>query len=424
MKANATLAVLRICALVFATSVITTAAHSQAPIYKFKNPTLISGTGGQAGAVYRFPNVYTSGTNYDALVTIQNKVGSISLQNIDRTADGYDEAFQPEYRVGASSNAYFDFLITFVLAGTNTPASQAMVDVSGLDIDGSLSGATSLKEFNRIDMGGGICTFNYLGSQLTLSQIGTAYDGSNFTGVLFGALVDTAAKEVMFSVSNVNVTSFTFRAGANNGTTGSSTRYASLYFKTFNYPDLAILSAKNLASFSGVADGDKAKLTWALTPDNTADKVVLEKSSTGGNFQPVAEFWINADGKTQNNFNYTDSKGTDAAYYRLKVIGKDGKMEYSNILVFRSQETTTNPMTVYPSLVQSAATVSLTSAGKENAVIIITDMSGRTVKQQNILLQKGTNSIQLSGFDQFRKGNYIVSVNTAQQKFARQIIVQ
>ncbi|MBL7740110.1 MAG: T9SS type A sorting domain-containing protein [Chitinophagaceae bacterium] len=425
MKANATQAALRICALLVVIVTITATAHAQAPIYRFRNPTLISGTGGQAGAIYRFPNVYSSGTNYDALVTIQNRVGNITLQNIDRTADGYDEAFQPEFRLASQKNGYFDFLIQFVLAGTNTPALQPKVDASGLDIDGSTSGGLAIKEYNRIDMGGGICTFNLLGSQLTLAQVGTAFDGANFTGILFGALVDTTAKEVMFSVSNVNVTSFTFRAGADNQTTGSSTRYASLYFKAFNYPNLAILSAKNLASFSGAADGDKTNLRWTLTQDNIADRVVLEKSNTGSNFQPVTEFWVNTDGDSRKEFTYTDIKGKDAAvYYRLKVTGKDGKMEYSNILLFRSQQTTTSQMAVYPSLVESATTVSLTSAEKENAVLMITDMSGRTVKQQNIQLQKGTNSVQLSGFDQFRKGNYIVSVNTAQQKYAKQIVVQ
>jgi hypothetical protein len=421
MKTNSTL----VSALFIVALFAALGAQSQAPIYRFRNPSLISGTGGQVNAVYRFPNVNTSGTNIDALVKIQNKVGNITLSNIDRTADGYDEAFQPEYKVGSLTNAYFEFLITFVLAGTNTPVSQPKVDVSGLDIDGANSGGLLLEEFNRIDMGGGLCTFNTLGSQLSISEIGTAYNGSNITGLLFGALVDTAAKEVMFSVTNTNVTSFTYRAGANSLLSGSNTRYASLYFKKFNYPQQSVLSVSNLSAFNGVSADGKAKLKWTLTAGNTANNVVLEKSNTGNSFDQIAEFWVNLNGNTQRDFNYADNKTAEkSVYYRLKITSTDGKVQYSNILHFQIQESDMSQLAVYPSLVQSTTTVNYHSTEKQNAVIFITDMSGRMIKQQNVLLEQGTNSILVSGFDQFRKGNYIVSVNTAQQKSAKQIIVQ
>lgn len=425
MKTNVLLTSLKSSALLAVIVFVTINARSQAPIYKFRNPSLISGVGGQVNAVYRFPNVNSSGT-IDALVKIQNKVGNITLQNIDRTADGYDEAFQPEYKIGASNNAYFEFLITFVLAGTNTASSQPLVDVSGLDIDGSTNGGLTLKEFNRVDMGsGGWCTFNTLNSQLSLSQIGSAFEGDNITGILFGALVDTAAKEVMFSVTNTNVTSITYRAGANSLLPGQSTRYASLYFKKFNYPQGSILSVSNLAAFSGTATDSKANLAWTLTPGNTANNIVLEKSNTGKDFQTVAEFWVNVDGSSERNFKYTDNRSASAqTYYRLKITGSDGRIQYSNILHFQSKEADMNSLSVYPSLIQSATTVNYQSSQKQSAVIFVADMSGRIVKQQDAMLEQGTNSIRISGFDQLQKGNYIISVHTMQDKLAKQIIVQ
>src|SRR5258705_4268567 len=286
MRTNCTLSILKSCSLFLVALIIDISAIAQAPIYRFKNPTLISGTGGQVNAVYRFPNVSTSGPNMDALVKIQNKVGNITLVNIDRTLDGYSEAFQPEYTLGGVTNAYFDFQITFVLTGTNTAASQPLVDVSALDIDGLDTFGYTIKEFNRVDMGGGVCSFNLLGSQLTVSYPGTAFDGNNFTGILFGALVDTLAKEVMFSVSNANVTSFIYRAGANSLLPAASSRYASLYFKKFNYPDNVILSARNLVSFSGVSVENKRNLKWALADGNDAASVQLEKSFNGTSFIP------------------------------------------------------------------------------------------------------------------------------------------
>lgn len=77
------------------------AISQQPPIYKFNNSVLQSGTANATGAVYRFANAITG---IDALVTVTGMSGGISLRNIDRTADGYTEAFQPEYRVSGNTN--------------------------------------------------------------------------------------------------------------------------------------------------------------------------------------------------------------------------------------------------------------------------------------------------------------------------------
>ena len=51
----------------------------KAPKFKFSNPTLVSGIGGQIGAKYLFKNVYN---NKDAYVTIENIVGAdIVIEN-------------------------------------------------------------------------------------------------------------------------------------------------------------------------------------------------------------------------------------------------------------------------------------------------------------------------------------------------------
>jgi hypothetical protein len=55
---------------------------------------------------------------------------------------------------------------------------------------------------------------------------------------------------------------------------------------------------------------------------------------------------------------------------------------------------------------------------------MVADMNGRMVKQLNVLLQQGTNNVALSGFDQFQKGQYIVSISTREQRSAAQVIVQ
>jgi hypothetical protein len=425
MKANSFFAAICKILLLAITWGCSPVVYAQAPIYKFKNPTLISGTGGAVNAVYRFPNVYTSGsTNIDALVKITGKSGTITLQNIDRNADGYDEAFQPEYKIGSNNTAWFEFQITFVSAGTSTAVTQALVDVSALDIDGSTSGSATLKEFNRVDMGGGVCTFNTLGSQLTLARIGTAFEGANFTGVLFGALVDTAAKEVMFSVRKANISSFTYRVGANNQT-GSSNRYASLYFKRFNYPEGAVLSASPLISFAGTREHDNVKLTWTVAEQSDVESITVEKSSDGKNFRDLAVFWANIDGSPIRSFDYTDaSTMTAISYYRLKIESANGKTLYSNLIRFEEASAAAVSFKVYPSIIHSQATVSFTSDVATSGTISIVDMSGRVLRVQSMSFRQGINNTTLTGLDQLTKGAYLVYVNASQYKVSRQVIIQ
>jgi hypothetical protein len=392
-------------------------AHSQsAPIYKFNSSTLDSGTALTVGAVYRFHNV---ASGVDALVKITSATAGITLRNIDRTIDGYDEAFQPEYRINGNVNAYIDFRISFVTAGTSTAVTLPNVNASGLDIDGSPSGGTSLKEFNRIDMGGGTYEFNTYNTEITVAQAGTAITGSNTTGNLFGALVDTSAKQVMFTVTKTNVSVMTYRVGSNNQTNTVSTRYASLYYKKFTYQHFP-LAISGLMSFDAVAENKKVKLSWELVADKYS-KVILERSNTASDFTQVYEAGSGSFTKS----GYTDADLQSAqVFYRLKAISLEGKTEYSSIISVKLNSTVSNDMKVFPSLIQSAATVAVDMKEKTLGLLLVTDLSGRVVKQQRLNLQAGSNSIAVDGFDNFASGNYIVALRTPAVMYTKKVVVQ
>lgn len=407
--------------VMFLLAAVANLSYSQtAPLYNFSSYSLDSGTALTTGAVYRFSNVYT---NVDAFVKVTGMSAGIILKDIDRTADGYQEAFQPEYRVSGSTNGYIDFRVTFVTHATSTVVSQPLVAATGLDIDGSTNGGTTLKEFNTIDMGNGVHEFNSFNSELIISQTGTAFTGANNTGVLYGALVDTSAKEVMYTVTSSNVTVLNYRVGANNQTTSTSTRYASLYFKKFTYQHFP-LAISNLVSFEGVIKNNKVNLHWELS-GNKYSRIELEKSYNAASFSSIGEYDLAIAEGNRQQFNYTDHAVTGkVVFYRLKSTTETGKTEYSNILSFRTGEDNAARLTVYPTVVRSAATVNINVPKRSNGLLQVTDLSGRTVKQQQLVLAEGTNNITISGFDSFLKGNYIVSVRTSDGLLSRQVIVQ
>ncbi|MBI5371992.1 MAG: hypothetical protein HZA79_08195 [Sphingobacteriales bacterium] len=391
------------------------AKAQQPPPLSFTTYTLDSGTANTTGAVYRFANV---AFGVDALVKITTISAGIQLKNIDRTADGYLEAFQPEYKINGSVNAYIDFRITFVTAGTSIPTVRPLLAATGLDIDGSPNEGSSLKEYNMIDMGGGSYEYNTYNSQLLLSQAGTAITGANATGVLFGALVDTTAKEVMYTVTSTAVSVMTYRVGSDNQNGSSSTRYASLYFKKFTYQHFP-LAISGLLSFNGVAVNNRVNLSWELAADKYS-RVILEKSNTAANFSPLYE--ENTGSLTRSGYTDAEVQGSQV-FYRLKAIGINGKTEYSSIISVKLNNGSSE-IKASPSLISSGTTIGIDMKEKAEAVLLVADYSGRIVKQQKLNLQAGSNNIALGGFENYAKGNYVVAVRTPARLYTTKVVVQ
>jgi hypothetical protein len=389
------------------------------PSYRFENSTLISGTDKQVGAIYRFPTVKTG---LDALVEIKTISSGVSLNKIDRTADGYSEAFQPEVKINGLTNGYIDFKITFVTANTNNPVVQTNVDASALDIDGQVNGAGILYEYNRIDMGGGHYDFNITSGQLVVSVVGTAYTAMNITGVLFGASVDTGAHDNMFTVTSTNISSFTFRAGANNGMSGSSTRYSSLYFMKFAYANPMPLALPKIRNFQGSKKENQVTLTWNMEESDELKNVILEKSENGRDYKEVGEFYSVKQNELQSQ--YIDEVSNSAnVYYRLKLVSITGEIKFSNTLAFKIGDgMLTKTMDVYPSVFTTQFTAKINSGGNEAGILQMVDLSGRVVYQKQVKLQAGVNNVSVNDMNIHAKGNYIIAFKSGSELLTRKVV--
>lgn len=200
--------------------------------YEFRNGTKISGTDRKVGALYRFSNVRTG---IDAMVNITAITGGITLTKLDGTSSGFDEALQPEITIPAHSNGYVEFTITFVTTGTLTPALQAEVAITPIDVDGELN---KVYEFDEIFLSNsGYVDYNLIGGALQINYLSAnLVQGINTAGITYNG-VDTSAKQVMFSVVNANVSSVILRVGANNVSGQSQDRLRSIYFQKFHYPN-------------------------------------------------------------------------------------------------------------------------------------------------------------------------------------------
>lgn len=392
------------------------------PDYNFSSGSLISGTDRQVGAAYRFTNVKPG---FDALVTITSISPGVNVTEMDG-ASGYPEALQPTLDVSPMTSGYLEMNFTIVNAGTTIPAVQLEIPVTCIDVDGLKDNdglGNPVNEFDQINLGGGYRDYDMLAGELLVTQSGSWFNGTNIAGIDYPGR-DTAARSVMFTVVNANISTFTIRVGVNNLSTKNATRLRSVYFKKFFYPN-SFLSAPALSGFTGVVKDKKTSLQWTLSADNSLNKIVVEKSTNATQFSSIGEIWLNTEAKTVAQNGYTDNdllQGT--VYYRLKMVGADGKVQYSNVLVFRADENKKQAFKMYPSVINDNATINISAVKNEQTKLQVVDLSGRAIFQKDITLQSGDNNISVNGFSNLHQGTYIAVMQAGNTTYSQKIMIQ
>lgn len=97
---------------------------------------------------------------------------------------------------------------------------------------------------------------------------------------------------------------------------------------------LPISKLPKLLSFEGIALNKQVKLNWSFETTEGLDECIVERADKSGDFKPVAYFFITEDIHIPN-LRFTDNVPKNKTYYyRLKLTGKDGVMQYTKTLTF------------------------------------------------------------------------------------------
>ncbi len=173
----------------------------------------------------------------------------------------------------------------------------------------------------------------------------------------------------------------------------------------------------NLVSFTGVYRNNAAQLNWISENETNFAYYEVERSENGSDFFAVnlsaarntsngSEQYLYADDLSVNN-------GT-VFYYRLKMVDKDGKFKYSNIIVIRKGEKGIKGITINPNPVIGTdyVTARMTATVNGIADLKIMDMSGRVMIQQQTRVLEGNNNITISSLNKLQAGNYFLQISS------------
>jgi Ig-like domain CHU_C associated/Secretion system C-terminal sorting domain len=178
--------------------------------------------------------------------------------------------------------------------------------------------------------------------------------------------------------------------------------------------------------FTGTVQSNLVPLSWSIITPKEIDHFEIERSTDNINYTKAG---VNNQAVKLNEsqgFGYTDNItgiSNEILYYRLKVVGKNGEVKYSNILVLRRTKSNTT-VAIMPNPASSYLSIRIYAERDADMDVRIIDNIGRTVlvKRQKVL--KGNNTVQLNGLDKFSNGFYSLQLVNNNELITEKLIIQ
>ncbi len=178
----------------------------------------------------------------------------------------------------------------------------------------------------------------------------------------------------------------------------------------------------DLLSASGQIVSSKAKISWTTSRENEPVSFAVEKSNNGTDFIQIAT----VNGKNNpsadiNSYSFTDPAVlADKAWYRIKMITATHS-KYSRIISLNKNQqefalgTVINPFA-------SELLFDVYSPADTKIDVLITDLSGRTLKRKSMLVKAGTNSLSMDQTESLAAGIYILQVRNNDKVLTKMVM--
>ena len=149
--------------------------------------------------------------------------------------------------------------------------------------------------------------------------------------------------------------------------------------------------------FRGTKQSNSNLLDWKVTCYNSPFvKMEVERSADGRNFKTIQTQTETALRCLQP-FSYADTDPLAGInYYRLKSTDIDGKITYSATVAILNKSKGFEIVSMIPNPVETKAILSISSAVKSTMEIIVTDLAGKQLGKQRVVLIAGSNQVSLN----------------------------
>jgi predicted esterase len=139
--------------------------------------------------------------------------------------------------------------------------------------------------------------------------------------------------------------------------------------------------------FRGKNSGHTNLLTWAIENEMGNDHFEVEKSTDGQSYMTIGSVQGRALSLLTKEYSFADAQVTaGTAWYRLKQVGKDGKISYSTIVSVEGHK----PVSIgyFPNPVRTRVTIAVNDKSIGMVRMRLYSLDGRLVQQQQLLKQQ------------------------------------
>ncbi len=179
-----------------------------------------------------------------------------------------------------------------------------------------------------------------------------------------------------------------------------------------------------LTTFQGNANDRSSNLWWATQNELNAANIIVERSFDGLSFISIAAITAkNSSGI--NNYQFTDNYSTSDAskiYYRLKFISSSGPYFYGKTITLFLKKKGTE-LVLSPNPAKNFVQLIFSSEENNNAIIEITDASGKLVLRQLANVNKGNNTLTVNGLGKLSKGLYSVQLINKKERLISSLLI-
>jgi hypothetical protein len=147
-------------------------------------------------------------------------------------------------------------------------------------------------------------------------------------------------------------------------------------------------------SFSGLLLNNGVQLNWSTLTEINSKSFEVEKAYDGSNFSRIGTVAAAGNSNSVRTYSLQDGAAFIApAYYRLKLINKDGSFSYSSIILISKGNINNSFVSVYPNPTYGKVQLRFTSNSIGSAQLQISNASGVLFTNKTVEVLKGINTV-------------------------------
>jgi len=171
-----------------------------------------------------------------------------------------------------------------------------------------------------------------------------------------------------------------------------------------------------LIRFAATRSNGYNLLQWTTASELNTAAFEIQRSENAVGFSAIGNLQAAGSSSTEQQYQYTDKApqaiSAPFVWYRLKMIDKDNRYSYSNIVKISASIPGELVVRVAPNPFRQNIFVELVSPQQEEAELTLSDISGKKMLTRKALLIRGDNQLQLNAANLFSHTVYILRVTT------------